>query len=154
MSWGFKKRKGYSYEDAIAVTSSTDEEYKIIKETPCERCKNKRYEKKQGADKHGRFVQGKFFDVLHCECQQCGHKRDFVFDTNELPSFKKLAPLAAMLGEEEFEKLAGEVSSLGQNGLKGKCPQCGTPFELRIGQAAMGVPCKGCGVTLQLRPPQ
>ena len=151
MGWMFKKRKGYNFKDAITVTKSVNEEYQIIADTPCDKCKRKGYEKHQGADKHGRFVDGKNYDLLHCKCKYCGHKRDFVFDICELPHIKKVRQLSDEIGEDRFNEMAERVNQLGMHGIEGKCPSCGTAFKLSLAQAAMGKECTGCHQILKLK---
>jgi hypothetical protein len=148
VSWSFGKRCGRGYEDAIKVRG-VDEEYSLIRETSCDRCKARSYVKDQGGDGHAKYANGGFFDILHCRCRNCGSTRDFFFDVSELPSFKILFALAEMGGERMLEGIGSELNKIVQP-ITGACEKCGTPYRLRIGQAMQGVPCAGCGLLLQV----
>ncbi len=148
MSWSFKKRAGYTYKDSIKVRDTRDE-YRIIADTPCDNCREGRYEKNQGADPHSRYAEGGFFDVIHCECQRCEHKRDFVFDVNEFPDFKKIIETANSAGPGALESFGNQYNEMVQP-VVGTCPRCGTPFRMRPGQVFTGVPCGKCGAILQV----
>lgn len=88
-----KDKGGYSYDDAVKV-NGVPEEYAIVEATDCDQCNRAGYEKNQGSDPHSRFAQGAFFDVIHCECKFCHHRRNFVFDITGLPKFQGIIQMA------------------------------------------------------------